>query len=201
MLKIGITGNIGSGKSTICKVFNLLGIPVFSADEAGKKVMTTDNQLINGIKTAFGESAYLNDGSLDRKYLANIVFNNSNELQKLNALVHPAVFRAFDQWAASVTNAPYVIKETAILFESGSYTHCDSTILVSAPLEKRKQRVMARDKISAPDVLAREARQMSEEKKKKLVNYIINNDESGLVIPQVMVLHNIFLEMATAKKQ
>ena len=199
MFKIGVTGNIGSGKSTVCRVFNLLGIPVFYADTAAKNIMTTDNELIKGIRNAFGEPAYFQDGSLNRKFIADIVFNKPGELQKLNALVHPAVFRAFDNWAANITDAPYVIKEAALLFESTSYTHCDSTLLVSAPLEMRKQRVMTRDNISSEEVLAREARQMNEEKKKSLANYIIANDESSLLIPQVLALHNVFLNLAIAK--
>ncbi|MDB5109130.1 MAG: dephospho-CoA kinase, partial [Mucilaginibacter sp.] len=148
MLKVGITGNIGSGKTTVSKMFELLGIPVFYADDAAKSIMVTDELLVAGIKLAFGAAAYFNDGSLNRKHIAGIVFNDEQQLAKLNALVHPAVFRAFDNWAKQIENAPYVIKEAALLFESSSYKMCDKTILVTAPLETRIKRVMQRDSIT-----------------------------------------------------
>lgn len=196
MLKIGITGNIGSGKTTVCKVFEVLGIPIFYADAEARKAMVGDTTLIAEIKDVFGEEAYFKDGSLNRKHIAGIVFNNVDELQKLNALVHPAVFRAFDAWVLNVENAPYVIKEAALLFESESYTFCDYSVLVSAPLDTRIMRVMERDKVSREDVLAREARQLNEEKKKELANYIIINDDNQPVIPQVLKLHSTFLKLA-----
>src|ERR1700761_9240999 len=111
MLKIGITGNIGSGKTTVSKMFEVLGIPVFYADTAAKDIMTTDPELIAGIKETFGDASYFDDGSLNRKHIANIVFNDDKELAKLNALTHPAVFRAFDAWVPAIKNTPYVIKE------------------------------------------------------------------------------------------
>lgn len=193
MLKIGLTGNIGSGKTTIAQVFEVLGIPVFYADDAAKKVMVTDAELVEGVKQAFGSDAYFTDATLNRKHIANIVFNNADELAKLNALVHPAVFRAFDVWAAAIRSAPYVIKEAAILFESGSYKMCDQTILVSAPLQQRLQRVMQRDNISREEAASRDARQMSEENKIKLADHVIINDGSRLVIPQVLELHQQFI--------
>lgn len=196
MLKIGITGNIGSGKSTVARVFEILGVKVFYADAEAKKVMTADEVLIAEIKSAFGTEAYLADGQLNRKHIANIVFKNEDELKKLNALVHPAVFRAFDEWAKGFTNEPYVIKEAAVLFESGSYEFCDKTLLVSAPLEMRLKRVMDRDHISRAEVEAREARQFTEERKKELADYILYNDDTQLVIPQIIALHHQFLQLA-----
>lgn len=195
MLKIGITGNIGSGKTTVCKMFEVLGIPVFYADTEAKKLMTADPILIAGVKQAFGEESYT-DGILNRKHIANIVFNNDAELNKLNGLVHPAIFRAFDAWASQVKNAPYVLKEAAILFESSSYKMCDYAILVTAPLEQRIARVMKRDNIDRAEVEAREARQFPEEKKKTMADYQIINDDKQLVIPQVLKLHHTFLQLA-----
>jgi dephospho-CoA kinase len=193
MLKIGITGNIGGGKTTVSKVFEVLGVPVFYADDVAKKVMTEDEILITGLKEAFGEAAYFKDGFLNRKHIAGIVFNDEKELAKLNALVHPAVFRAFDSWAAQIKDASYVVKEAALLFESSSYQMCDKTVMVTAPLELRIERVMQRDGFSREEILARDARQFTEEKKIALADFVIKNDDTELVIPQVLKLHEHFL--------
>lgn len=199
MLKIGITGNIGSGKTTVSKVFELLGAPVFYADAAAREVMTNDGELIKGIKQTFGTEAYFEGGGLNRKYIAGKVFNDPAELAKLNALVHPATFRAFDTWAKSFPDAPYLMKEAAILFESGSYKLCDYSIIVTAPKQMRMQRVIARDNISMPEAESRDARQMPEQEKIKLANFSIKNDDTQLVIPQVLALHQQFLALADTK--
>ncbi|RVT96441.1 dephospho-CoA kinase [Mucilaginibacter limnophilus] len=196
MLKIGLTGNIGSGKTTVAKVFEVLSVPVFYADEAARTVMLNDEELIAGVTQEFGTEAYFDDGSLNRKHIAGIVFNDAERLQKLNALVHPATFRAFDRWVEQFDNdVPYVIKEAAILFESGSYKLCDKSIIVTAPLETRLQRVMQRDNISHEEAANRNARQMPEEEKIKLADYTINNDGTQLVIPQVLALHQTILSL------
>jgi len=199
MLKVGITGNIGSGKTTVSKIFELLGVPVFSADAAAKSVMTNDQALISDIKATFGNESYFDDGSINRKYIAGKVFNDPAELAKLNALVHPATFRAFDGWSKKFPNAPYLLKEAAILFESGSYKLCDYSIIVTAPKELRMQRVIARDDISIEEAQSRDARQMPEEEKIKLADFRIKNDDSELVIPQVLALHQQFLALAQTK--
>jgi dephospho-CoA kinase len=195
MVKVGITGNIGGGKTTVSKIFEILGTPVFYADDAAKTVMTTDPVLIDAIKTSFGSEAYFEDGTLNRKYIASIVFNNETELAKLNSLVHPAVFNAFDNWVAQVKNVPYVIKEAALLFESSSYKMCDYTIMVTAPYELRMKRVMHRDGLSLAEVEKRDTRQFSEEKKIQLADYVVRNDDTELVIPQVLDLHRLFSSM------
>lgn len=196
MLKIGLTGNIGSGKTTVAKVFELLGIPVFYADDEAKKVMITDADLIEAIKQTFGAESYLEDGTLNRKHIAAIVFNNPAQLEKLNSLVHPAVFRAFEALESKAKNAPYIIREAAILFESGSNKTCNRTVIVTAPLDTRIARVTRRDGISREEVEKREARQISEEEKKKLADDIIINDDHQLVIPQVLALHSKYLALA-----
>lgn len=193
MLKIGITGGIGSGKTTVCKIFEILDVPVFYADEAAKTVMITDEILISGIRQHFGDSAYSASGVLNRKYLADIVFNSKMELEKLNSLVHPAVFRAFDTWVNDHKNSPYVIKEAALLYESNSYKLCDYTILVKSPAQLRIQRVMERDSVSKSEVELRMNKQYSDEKKEAMADFIITNNEKELVVPQVLKLHSKFL--------
>ncbi|MFD0764129.1 dephospho-CoA kinase [Mucilaginibacter lutimaris] len=196
MFKVGITGNIGSGKTTVCKIFEVLGIPVFYADDAAKEVMIADAELVASIKQTFGNEAYFADGSLNRKYIAAIVFNNKDELVKLNELVHPATFSAFDKWVKNQKHAPYVLKEAAILFESDSYKLCDRSIMVTAPLDIRIKRVTQRDGITADEVKSRNDRQFSEEKKLTLANDVIINDDTQLVIPQVLKLHKLYLTIA-----
>lgn len=195
MFKVGITGNIGSGKTTVSKVFELLGIPVFYADDQAKNVMVNDAELISGIKQAFGPQSYFDDGSLNRKHIAAIVFNNEAELKKLNSLVHPAVFRAFDNWVEQ-QSAPYVLKEAAILFESGSDKDCNRTLMVAAPLEIRLKRILQRDNITRAEAESRNARQFNDEKKIELADDLIHNDDTQLVIPQVLALHQLYLSLS-----
>jgi len=190
MLKVGITGNIGGGKTTVSKIFEVLGVPVFYADDAAKKVMVEDPILIDALKQAFGTESYFDDGTLNRKHIASIVFNDEAQLAKLNAISHPAVFRAFDNWVAQ-QQAPYVIKEAALLFESTSYKMCDYSVMVTAPLELRITRVMQRDGFTREEVESRNAKQFSEEKKIRLANYVVRNDDTELVIPQVLALHKL----------
>lgn len=196
MLKIGLTGNIGSGKSTVSRIFQILGVPVFYADDAARKAMTSDKILIDAIKKNFGAQAYFEDGTLNRKYIASIVFNDEVKLTVLNSLVHPATFRAFDAWLPTVTHAPYVVKEAALLFESDSYKMCDYSVMVQAPLEMRIQRVMQRDQLSREEIEKRNAHQLPEEKKSALADYIIKNDDTELVIPQVLKLHREFCSLS-----
>lgn len=195
MLKIGITGNIGSGKTTVSKMFELLNVPVFYADFHAKKVMTDDAVLVEAIRKNFGAEAYYADGSLNRKYISGIVFNNETELKKLNALVHPAVFRAFDVWAEAYQHKKYVLKEAALLFESRSNLQCDRTIVVSAALEERLKRVMQRDNLSEAEVLRREEKQMPQTEKEAKADFIIRNDANRLVIPQVLKIHEQLLAL------
>lgn len=197
MLKIGITGGIGSGKTTVCRVFELLGIPIFYADTVAKLIMNTDPVLKEEILKTFGKKIYSNDGELNRSHLSSIVFNNESELNKLNALVHPAVFRAFDKWLAMHTDAPYIIKEAALLFETESYKMCDLSVLVVSPEASRVRRIIARDGISQDEIVLRMKRQLSDEKKIKLADHILFNDESQLLISQILALDQQFLNLVS----
>ncbi len=194
MLKIGITGGIGSGKTTVCKIFENLGIPVFYADTVAKEIMTTDSVLIAGIKKTFGDASYFEDGKLHNKHIANIVFAKPEELVKLNALVHPAVFRAFDEWDAQLPkHTPYSLKEAALLFESGSYEKCDKNIIVTSPYALKLARVTERDQVTSAQVIARMDKQFSDKQKLKIADYVIANDEKTSLILQVLALHEEFL--------
>lgn len=194
MLKIGITGGIGSGKTTVARIFEVLGIPVYYADEAAKKLMVENTALKSAIITAFGNEAYKDD-KLNREFLAATVFNNSEKLQILNSLVHPATIKDAWDWFGK-QSAPYVIKEAALIFESGSQKDLDHVIGVKSPEDIRIQRAMLRDHITNEQVKARMDKQMNEEEKLRLCDSVIINDEQQMVIPQVLALHKKFLEMA-----
>lgn len=187
MLKIGLTGGIGSGKTTVARVFEALGVPVYYADEAAKRLMNEDKEIIEAVTLNFGKESYIN-GKLNRPYIASIVFNNKEKLERLNFITHPATIRDANEWMSN-QNASYVIKEAALLFESGSSEHLDQIIGVYAPASLRIMRTMERDNISRDEVIKRMNRQIAEEIKMKLCNFVIVNDEQQLVIPQVIKLH------------
>jgi dephospho-CoA kinase len=193
-LQIGITGGIGSGKTLVTKIFACLGIPVYDADSHAKELMTTDGILISQIKKEFGDLSYLSDGTLNRKYLGEVVFNQQEKLDILNGLVHPRVRHDFAQWTDRYKEKPYVIREAALLFETGVYRLLDRTIVVYAPEDVRIRRVMNRDHRPEAQVRAIIQKQLSEEEKKALADDIIYNDDSILVIPQVLALHHRFLQ-------
>ncbi len=192
MIKIGLTGGIGSGKTTVAKIFETLGIPVYYADDRTKHLMNTDEALKASIIQHFGNDAYKN-GELDRKYLAGIVFSNKEKLELLNSLTHPITILDADEWMKQQTTA-YTIKEAALLFESGAAEQLDYIIGVYAPQHIRVERVVKRDKLPVEDVMKRISRQIDEEMKMKLCDFIIKNNDQQLVIPQVLELHKRFLE-------
>ena len=187
IMKVGITGGIGSGKSTVAKVFEVLGIPVYYADTAAKKLMNEDELLVAQIQKEFGEASYV-DGKLDRKYLAALVFNNEKKLAMLNSIVHPATLRDSDEWMLQQTT-PYALKEAALIFESGANKQLDCVIGVYAPAPLRQQRILERDHATVEEIKARMENQMDEEEKMRLCDYIITNDEQELVVPQVIQIH------------
>jgi dephospho-CoA kinase len=193
MLKIGLTGGIGSGKTTVAKVFEVLGIPVYYADDAAKKLVNTDRALKAKIIEAFGNESYA-ENQLNRKFIANIVFNNEEKLKLLNTFIHPVTIADGIKWM-NKQNAPYAIKEAAILFETGSDKGLDYIIGVAAPLPLRISRAMERDNVLAAEIEKRIARQMNEEDKLKRCNFVINNDNFNPIIPQVLAIHKQLLSI------
>lgn len=189
-LRIGVTGGIGSGKSTVCKVFSILGIPIYAADEQAKRLMAKEEGLKKKILSTFGPNAYSVEGELNRKFLANVVFSDPEKLASLNALVHPAVAADFDAWATTQTS-PYVIKEAALLFETGAAKQLDYVINVSSPLKIRLNRVLLRDPYrSELQVNQIIDQQLPDEQKNERADFIIKNQENKLIIPQVLDIHN-----------
>ncbi len=185
-IKVGITGGIGSGKSVVCNVFKLLGVPVFEADDAAKKLYLTSNEVKTGLIQLFGENIYTPEGIPDRKKLASIIFNSDIQMAKVNELVHPFVRKEFENWKKFHRNVPYVIHEAAILFESGFYKMMDFTVLVVAPEKDRIARVMARDGVTEQMVRKRMQKQWSDEKTQKLAGKVLVNDNKNLVIPEII---------------
>ncbi|MEO5563767.1 MAG: dephospho-CoA kinase [Chitinophagaceae bacterium] len=194
MLKLGLTGGIGSGKSTIAKIFEVLGIPVYYADAASRRLMNQDQKLINEITKHFGNESYAG-GELNRSYISSIVFNNPEKLALLNAITHPATIEDANQWMLQQT-AHYAIKEAALIFETGSAEHLDAVIGVYAPQALRIKRTMDRDHVTKEEVKKRMDRQIDEELKMKLCDYVIVNDEQESVVAQVLVLHEKFIKHA-----
>lgn len=197
MLNIGITGGIGSGKSTVTKIFSILGIPVFDADVAAKKIMEEDSTVKQALIEEFGGEVFLQN-HLNRKLLSSIVFTDSYKLEKLNAIVHPATIKAGLEFTAQ-QNAPYTIKEAALLFEAASGVDLDFIIGVYAPQPLRLKRVMNRDGVGRHDVLNRMSKQIDEEIKMKLCDFVIFNNDQQLVIPQVLQLHQHFINLQKEK--
>jgi len=191
MLKIGITGGIGSGKTVVAKVFETLGIPVYYSDDAAKRLMNEDETLKEEIRSQFGEESYI-DGKLNRSYIASIAFSNPDKLALLNSIVHPVTIADAHQWMLQQTT-PYAIKEAALTFESGSDKELDKIIGVYAPAPLRILRAMQRDHSDREAVLARMKRQMNEEEKMRLCDYVITNDEQSMILPQILELHQKFL--------
>lgn len=193
MIKVGLTGGIGSGKSTVAKVFEVLGIPVYYADDAAKRLMNDDEELKQKIKAQFGESVYTNE-LLNKKELANIVFNAPEKLEILNSLVHPATLKDAETWMQKKTTA-YSIKEAALIFESGAQQNLDYVIGVTAPAPLRILRTMQRDGVTREEVMARMDKQLDEAIKIKLCDFVIKNDEQEMLLPQILDLHKKLLSL------
>ena len=193
---VGITGGIGTGKSLVSKIFQQLGVPIYDADSRAKSVMTTDGILIDQIKKEFGNLSY-DGGKLNRQFLAREVFSKPERLQKLNALVHPRVALDFEKWVSEHKHHPYVLKEAALMIEAGSNNGLDALIVVTAPEQLRMERILKRDAHrTQEDIIKIMKNQLPENEKSRYADHIIVNDESRLLIPQVLELHERFLAMA-----
>jgi dephospho-CoA kinase len=195
MLKVGVTGGIGSGKTLVCSIISAMGYPVFNADFEAKNIVDNNLTVITSLKNLFGEDIYLN-GLLDRKRVASIVFSDQNKLEKLNSIVHPAVIEHFNNWILQYKERQLVIKEAAILFESGADKGLDKIIAVSAPVELRVKRVQERDGLDTETILSRMKNQFPQEEVIRRSNFIIENDGINLILPQIVSilkqLHNDF---------
>jgi dephospho-CoA kinase len=188
MFKLGIGGGIGSGKTMVCSILRVLGVPVYNADAEARRLMDEREDLQREILQILGDAAYSN-GKLDRNYVAGRVFKEGDLLKQLNRIVHPAVREDFLYWAANQSGAPYVVEEAAILFESGAYRYMDATVFVEAPLELRVSRVMERDGVSRQSVLERIARQADPETLVSQADHVIVNDGQRMLLPRVVEIH------------
>ena len=195
MLTVGITGGIGSGKSTVCRVFELLDVPVFYADAEARKLQNEDAEVKAAMISLLGKEIYSAEG-LNRKLVSEKVFADKNLLNQLNKIIHPATINAFKKWKENYTDKPYVLKEAAILFESGTNIGLDRIIVVTAPEELRIVRIMERDAITGEQIISRMKNQMREEEKTSRADFVIVNDEKQAIIPQVMKVHEALLKLS-----
>ncbi len=190
MIKVGVTGGIGSGKSLVCQVFSKLGVPVYTADDAAKILMDSDPEIRNGLIRIFGESIFAG-GKLDRSMLAGLIFDDPALLAGVNRIVHPRVANHFYQWCSTFTHIPFVIHESAILFESDAYKGFDRIILVTAPEEMRIQRVLERSGMSEVKIQRIIKNQLPEEEKIVRSHFVLKNDGTTLLLPQIISIYNL----------
>jgi dephospho-CoA kinase len=193
MMTVGITGGIGSGKTIVCKIFRQLGIPVYEADVEAKKIYDSEPEILQRIKKEISEDVFGKKEQLDKQKLAALVFRDEQALEKLNKIVHPFVIRHFENWKKNFTDVPYILKEAAILFESGTDKGCDKIITVTAPLDLRIQRTVQRDRRTQQETEQIIQKQWSDEEKIKRSDFVIVNDEQQMVIPQVLDIHTKLL--------
>jgi len=192
--RLGVTGGIGSGKTTVCRIFRVLGVPVFVADVAARQLMNSDTNIRSQINAIAGEDLYTTD-ELDRKELARLIFNKPDLLHRVNAAIHPAVLRIFDEWAEN-SEAPYVIMEAAILFEAKADVLVDRVVAISAPLEERIARVMGRNELSREEVMERINNQLEDDEREEQSYYVINNADNEMIIPEILKIHDDMLRLA-----
>ena len=196
--RLGVTGGIGSGKTTVCRIFRVLGVPVFVADNVARDLMSSDDEIRTQLNRIAGKDLYLS-GSLDRKELARLIFNRPDLLRKVNETVHPSVLRQFDN-CATAAESPYVIMESAILFEAGADSLVDRVATISAPVEERISRVMGRNDLSREEVIGRINNQLEDEEREEQSYYIINNSDNEMIIPEILKIHEDMLRLAGKEK-
>jgi dephospho-CoA kinase len=195
---VGITGGIGSGKSLVCRIFSILGVPIYTSDERAKWLLAHDVSLKKQVIHAFGEKAYDQRGKPDRSYLANVIFNDEQSRQLLNKLVHPRVGEDYQNWRILHADSPYTLKEAALLFETGSYRELDKMINISAPEALRIRRVLLRDKQrDRKQIEAIMKQQWSDKQREQMADFTISNDEKSLLIPKVLRLHQQLLKLVS----
>jgi dephospho-CoA kinase len=192
--RLGVTGGIGSGKTTVCRIFKVLGVPVFVADAAARQLMNDDHAIRAEINAIAGKDMY-SEGELNRRELAHLIFNEPEMLNRVNAAVHPAVLRAFDRWAEKI-DAPSVIIEAAILFEAKADILVDRIVTISAPVEERISRVMGRSELSREEVIERINNQLEDDEREEQSYYVINNADNEMIIPEILKIHADMLRLA-----
>ncbi len=192
-LKLGVTGGIGSGKTTVCKVFGVLGIPVFSADDEAKRILDSDREIQIKINLLAGKDLF-SSGKLDRPALAKMIFNNKKLLEKVNSIIHPAVFRSFWEWFDQ-QDSPYSIMEAAILFESGAFRFMDKIVTVVTPLEERIERLVSGNRLTREQINERIKNQIDDESRIKQSDFVISNSENDLIIPSIIGIHEEMLKL------
>jgi len=192
-LKLGVTGGIGSGKTTVCKVFSVLGIPVFSADDEAKRIQESDRDLQLKINSFAGRDLFP-DGKLDRAGLARLIFSDKELLEKVNSVVHPAVFRSFREWAVN-QNSPYSIMEAAILFESGAFKMMDRIVTVVTPMEERIERLVRSKRLSREQIIERIKNQIDDESRIARSDFVIFNSENEMIIPAILGIHDEMIKL------
>jgi dephospho-CoA kinase len=197
-LKLGITGGIGSGKTTVCKVFTVLGIPVFSADDEAKRIQDNDKTIQSGINSFAGRDLFPG-GKLDRPELAKLIFNNKDLLDKVNSIVHPAVFNSFNEWIEK-QDSPYSIMEAAILFESGAYRLMDRILTVVTPMEERIERLVRGKTFSREQIIERIRNQTDDESRIIRSDFVIFNSDNDMVIPAILGIHKEMLKLSEKSK-
>jgi dephospho-CoA kinase len=190
MLRVAVTGNIGSGKTSVCRVFESLGVPVFYADQEAK-LFYRDPAVLNTLSIRFGNAIITPGGSLDKSALAEIIFNDESAMEFIRQLIHPRVYEKYKQWLQAHKYYPYTIQESALVFESGSYKKFDHIILVHAPEEMLISRVMNRDKVSYDQVMQRLAHQIPQQEKRSLSHFLLLNDNTSLIIPRILDIHSV----------
>jgi dephospho-CoA kinase len=194
-LRIGITGGMGAGKSTVCKIFSQIGISIYDADSRAKWLMNNNLELKEAIRKSFGWDSYTRKDDLNRDYIAKVVFNNEEKLKNLNSIVHPAVIKDFELWTQEHKDEPYSLKEAALLFESDSYKNLHKVIVINSPIETRIERVVKRDHVKREDVLKRIENQSTDRERMEKADWIIYNDGINSLIEQAMKIHNQILEI------